>query len=122
MILLVAFFMLQAHNLMPHKHEVPKTSTHGHDGSDHHHHDQPANPTDNTDHNAEFGNALVKPVNTKYELTPLKITPYPAPASLPEISDLYSFIPQLSSALPGYLLPPDPNLQGIALRGPPSSI
>ncbi len=122
MILLVAFFMLQAHNMMPHKHETPKTSTHSHDGSDHHHHDQPANPSDNTDHNAEFGNALVKPVNSKYELTPLKFIPFLQPASLTEISNLYSLISRVNSALPEYLIPPYPNLQGIGVRGPPSLI
>lgn len=109
--------------MLPHKHEAPKTNSHSHNGSDHHHQESGTdNSSGNTDHSAEFGNVLAKPVNGKYELTPLKFIPFLQPASLIEISNLYSLIPPLSSALPEYLIPPDPDLQGIGLRGPPSVV
>ena len=106
---------------MPHQHDAPKAHSHSHDGS--HHHDKvPASPADDADHSAEFGKALIKPANGKYELSPLKFIPLLHLAFQTEIAALIETIPQASTPLPDYLIPPDPYLQAIDLRGPPSFI
>ena len=123
LILLFAFFMLQAHNMMPHQHDIPKAHSHSHHDGQHHHHDKsPASPANDADHSAEFGKAIIKPANGKYELSPLKFIPLFQPASQTEIAGLIKIILQARPLLPDYLIPPDPYLQGTELRGPPSFI
>ena len=108
---------------MPHQHDIPKVHSHSHDDSHHHHHDKsPASPSNDADHSAEFGKAIIKPGNGKYELSPLKFIPLLHPAFQTEIAALIKTIPQASTPLPGYLIPPDPYLQEADLRGPPSFI
>ena len=122
-ILLLAFLVLQAHNTMPHQHEVPKAKSHSHGDSHHHHHEKsPVSPSNDADHSAEFGKALIKPANGKYELSPLKLIPLFKPASQTEMSALVKVMPQANTRLPDYLIPPDPYLQMTDLRGPPSFI
>lgn len=123
LILLLAFFMLQAHNMMPHQHDVPKAKSHSHDDSHHHHHDKvPASPSNDADHSAEFGKALIKPANGKYELSPLKFIPLFQPASQTEIAGLFKILLKASSTSTDYPTPPDPHRRAIDLRGPPSFI
>lgn len=119
LILLLAFFMLQVHNMMPHQHDTPKAKSHSHeDGQDHHHDRNPADQ-DDTHHSAEFGKAVIKPAKGKYELSPLKFVPLLQPSSQIEISGLITAIPEVRPGLPDYLIPPAPYLQGTGLRGPP---
>lgn len=108
---------------MPHQHKILKASSHSHNDGQHHHHDNiPSSPANETDHSAEFGKALIKPANSKYELSPLKLIPLFQPASQTEIAGLIKVMPQPSTRLPDYLIPPDPYLQVTDLRGPPSFI
>jgi hypothetical protein len=68
---LLAFAMLQAHNVIPHHHKedhTVKLNHHDDQTNDHHHHDGNDNKTENhqspfTDltHNADFGKVVAKP-------------------------------------------------------------
>lgn len=109
---------------MPHQHDVPKAHSHSHNTSHHHdEHNVPASPLDDADHNAEFGKAVMKPSNAKYNLSQLKFIPLIRLAYVTEAAGLFKIIPQVSPALPDYLIPPDPYLRGmIGLRGPPTFI
>jgi zinc transporter ZupT len=63
--LLVAFAMLQAHNFIPHHHEIEPVEAnhhHDHDENDDNDHDSPF--TDLT-HNADFGKVIAKPQTIK---------------------------------------------------------
>jgi hypothetical protein len=116
--------MLQVHNMMPHYHveKVAKIHSHKHEDQHHHHNSESDDslPLSKTDHSAEFGNALVKPGNSKYQITQPKPVPLLPILFGDQKVTLYSDItPKLSLKLQDHLIPPAPYLQGISFRGPP---
>jgi hypothetical protein len=70
--LLLAFMLLQAHNLVPHHHEsqfVEKVHHHHHDGKHDHEHDEDNDhhfPFTDQTHTVDFGKSVVKPFDLKY--------------------------------------------------------
>ena len=116
--------MLQVHNIMPHHHveKVAKSHSHKHDHQHHHHKSESDHslPTGKADHSAEFGNTLIKPAHSKYQITQPKLIPLMPILYVDHSVPLYNNItPQLSLKLQEHLIPPAPYLQGIGFRGPP---
>lgn len=109
---------------MPHHHveKVAKSHSHKHDHQDHDHKSESDHslPLSKADHSAEFGNALIKPADSKYQITQPKFTPLIPLLYIHQRVPLYNNItPELSLKLRDHLIPPAPYLQGIGFRGPP---
>ena len=112
---------------MPHYHveKVAKSHPHKHD---HHHHDQKSEsdhslPISKADHSAQFGNALIKPADSKYQVTQPKFIPVIPLLYVDQRASLYHNItPEISLKLQDHIIPPAPYLQGIGFRGPPTFV
>ncbi len=111
--------------MMPHRHveEVLKSHSHKHDHQDHEDKSQKdhSSPLGKVDHSAEFGEALIKPGDSKYQIAQVKFMPLMRIACGADIVRLnYKSIPKLSLQHGDHLIAPALYLQGIGFRGPPS--
>ncbi len=115
LILLVAFALLQAHNLIPHHHqEEPALEKHAHNDHDDDH-DGPLN----AHHSADFGKVVDKPEEIKYGITSYSYTEIncivcQSIGLFPKILSSTNYFPKKKCFLP--LSPPRFN----ALRAPPT--
>ncbi len=113
--------------MMPHHHveKAGKSHSHKHDHQDHHHKSENdhSSPLSKADHSAEFGKALIKPGDSKYQIAQLKFMPLLRMVCGDDAVSLnYKTLPKLSPQRRNHLIPPAPYLQGTGFRGPPSFV